>query len=55
MRIARAHLVDPAVTRWYHLVTRCVPSFLLGEGKHGRKSSGLKAGVCGVIGARADQ
>jgi hypothetical protein len=32
MMIARAHLVDPAVTRWYHCVTRCVRrAFLLGE------------------------
>jgi len=33
MTMARAHLVDPAVTRWYHCVTRCVRrAFLLGEG-----------------------
>jgi len=33
MTIARAHLVDPAVTRWYHCITRCVRrEFLLGEG-----------------------
>ena len=33
MTIARAHLVDPTVTRWYHRVTRCVRrAFLLGEG-----------------------
>ncbi len=39
MTIARAHLVDPAVTRWYHCVTRCVRrAFPLGEGMHDRKS-----------------
>ncbi|MGO8898162.1 MAG: hypothetical protein ACLQU5_07410 [Isosphaeraceae bacterium] len=39
MTIARAHLVDPSVTRWYHSVTRCVRrAFLLGEGMHDRKS-----------------
>src|SRR5208283_2872349 len=32
MTMARAHLVDPAVTRWYHCITRCVrQAFLLGE------------------------
>jgi REP element-mobilizing transposase RayT len=32
MAIARSHLVDVSVTRWYHCVTRCVRSaFLLGE------------------------
>ena len=32
MTMARAHLVDPAVTRWYHCITRCVRrAFLLGE------------------------
>src|SRR5271157_4154076 len=39
MTIARAHLIDPSVTRWYHCVTRCVRrAFLLGEGMHDRKS-----------------
>ncbi len=39
MTIAHAHLVDPAMTRSYHLVTRCVRrAFLLGEGMHDRKS-----------------
>ena len=38
MTIARAHLVDVSVTRWYHCVTRCVrPAFLLGEGPFDRK------------------
>ena len=32
MTIARAHLVDPAVTRWYHRMTRCARAFLFGEG-----------------------
>src|SRR5271157_1632223 len=39
MTIARAHPVDPTVTRWYHCVTRCVRrAFLLGEGMYDRKS-----------------
>jgi REP element-mobilizing transposase RayT len=38
MTIARAHLVDPSVSRWYHCVTRCVRrAFLLGEGTGDRK------------------
>ncbi len=38
MTIARAHLVDPSVTRWYHCVTRCVRrALLLGEGTYNRK------------------
>src|SRR4051794_30309686 len=38
MTIARAHLVDPAVSRWYHCITRCVRrAFLLGEGAGDRK------------------
>ena len=39
MTIGRAHLVEPAVTRWYHCETRCVRrAFLLGEGMRDRKS-----------------
>jgi REP element-mobilizing transposase RayT len=38
MTIARAHLVDASVTRWYHCVTRCVRrAFPLGEGETDRK------------------
>jgi REP element-mobilizing transposase RayT len=38
MTIARAHLVDVSVTRWYHCITRCVRrAVLLGEGPCNRK------------------
>ena len=38
MAIARAHLVDVSITRWYHCITRCVRrAFLLGEEPHRRK------------------
>ena len=38
MTIARAHLVDPTVSRWYHCITRCVRrAFLLSEGEQERK------------------
>jgi len=38
MTVARSRLVDIAVTRWYHCVTRCVRrAFLLGEGPLNRK------------------
>ncbi len=38
MTIARAHLIDPSVTRWYHCITRCVRrAFLLGEGESDRE------------------
>jgi hypothetical protein len=39
MTIARAHLVDPAVSRWYHCITRCVRrAFLLGDEPQDSKS-----------------
>ena len=39
MTIARAHLVDRSVSRWYHCLTRCVRrAFLLGEGPNDRKA-----------------
>jgi REP element-mobilizing transposase RayT len=39
MAIARAHLVDVSVTRWYHCITRCVRrALLLGEGPTNRKA-----------------
>jgi REP element-mobilizing transposase RayT len=38
MTIARAHLIDPSLTRWYHCVTRCVRrAYLLGDKEHNRK------------------
>ena len=38
MTIARAHVMNPALTRWYHCVTRCVRrAVLLGEGANDRK------------------
>jgi hypothetical protein len=38
MTMARAHLVDPAETRWYHCVTRCVRrAFLLSQAPFDRK------------------
>jgi REP element-mobilizing transposase RayT len=38
MTMARAHLVDVDVTRWYHCITRCVRrAFLLSEGPLNRK------------------
>jgi REP element-mobilizing transposase RayT len=39
MAIARAHLVDVSITRWYHCITRCVRrAFLLGQEPHNRKA-----------------
>jgi hypothetical protein len=38
MTLARAHLVDVSVTRWYHCVTRCVRrAFLLNDGEFDRR------------------
>ena len=38
MTMARSHLVDVSITRWYHCITRCVRrAFLLGEGPLNRK------------------
>ncbi|MHC5538502.1 transposase [Singulisphaera rosea] len=38
MTMARAHLVDPTVTRWYHCITRCVRrAFFLGDPEQDRK------------------
>jgi REP element-mobilizing transposase RayT len=38
MTMARAHLVDVSITRWYHCITRCVRrAFLLSEGPIDRK------------------
>ena len=45
MTIARAHLVDPAVSRWYHCITRCVRrAFLLGEMGEMRGLGEMRAG-----------
>jgi hypothetical protein len=39
MTIARAHLVDETLTRWYHCLTRCVRrASLLGDQVHNRKA-----------------
>jgi REP element-mobilizing transposase RayT len=36
--MARAHLVNPSVTRWYHCITRCVRrAFVLGDENFDRK------------------
>jgi REP element-mobilizing transposase RayT len=38
MTIARAHPIDPSVTRRYHCVASCVRrAFLLGEGENDRR------------------
>ena len=42
MTIARVHLVDPLVSRWYHCITRCVRrARLLGEGWTVRNGSSI--------------
>jgi hypothetical protein len=42
MAIARAHLVDPAVSRWYHFLTRYVRrAFLLGD-EHPDRKAGIE-------------
>jgi hypothetical protein len=39
MAIARAHLADTSITRWYHCIARCVRrAFLLSEEPHDRKN-----------------
>ena len=39
MTIARAQLIDPSVSRWYHCVSRCVRRApLLAAGSHDRKA-----------------
>jgi hypothetical protein len=39
MAIARARLVNPEITRWYHCITRCVRrARLLGDGEFDRKA-----------------
>jgi REP element-mobilizing transposase RayT len=38
MTMARSHLVDVSITRWYHCITRCVrQAFLLSQGQTDRK------------------
>src|SRR3954467_11553057 len=45
MTIARAHLVDPAFSRWYHCVTRWVRrAFLLGDEHQDRTTWGGRNG-----------
>ena len=52
MTMARAHLVDVSVTRWYHCITRCVRrAFLLGEGpeRPQRMDRASAARTCGNL------
>ncbi|MGO9463676.1 MAG: hypothetical protein ACLQIB_25580 [Isosphaeraceae bacterium] len=49
MARARAHLVNPSVTRWYHCITGCVQSaFHLGVGPGDRKISNNKPSATAI-------
>ena len=44
MTIARAHLIDPSLTRWYHCVTRCVRRGFCWEMKNTTVRNGSRTG-----------